>query len=65
MWWKWTVFIFCALLLLSVIFSTSLDWLKRRSGSFGARAEDWWGCVVGIIILGVILFFIGRSVLGR
>lgn len=62
MWWRWVIFIVCAVLILSCVTSTTIDWIKGKTGPFGPKPEDWWGCGVFTILIGVLMFWIGRQI---
>jgi len=62
MWWKWTVFIVCGILILGCVIGTTVDWIKGKTGPFGPNPADWWGCGVFTIIVGLIMFWVGRMI---
>jgi hypothetical protein len=60
MWWRWTIFITCGIMIAACIISTTIDWIKGKTGPFGPKPEDWWGCGIFTIILAAVMFWIGR-----
>ena len=57
MWWKWTLIIIGGLLVLACIISTTIDWIKGKTGPFGPSPENWWGCgIFTIIVLGLMVW---------
>ena len=61
MWWKWTIFIICGTMILACIISTTIDWIKGKTGPFGPKPMDWWGCGVFTILLLFIMYWLGRG----
>ena len=60
--WKWVVFIICGILIAACVISTTIDWVKGKTGPFGPKPEDWWGCGVFTILIGLLMFWIGRQI---
>ncbi len=61
MWWKWTLFIICGILILACVVSTTIDWIKGKTGPFGPKPQDWWGCGVFTILIGLLMFWLSRQ----
>ena len=61
MWWKWTLFIICGILILICIISTTVDWIKGKTGPFGPKPEDWWGCGVFTIAILAVMYWLARQ----
>ena len=62
MWWKWTLFIVCGILILGCVISTTIDWIKGKTGPFGPKPEDWWGCGVFTIAVGAAMFWLAKQI---
>lgn len=62
MWWKWTIFIICGILVLACIIDTTYNWIKGNTGPLGPKAIDWWGCGVFTIILLAVMYWIGKYI---
>ena len=60
MWWKWALFIICALMIAACIISTTIDWIKGKTGPFGPNPADWWGCGVFTLIIAAIMLWLSR-----
>lgn len=63
MWWRWTIFVIGALLVLSCIISTTIDWIKGKTGPFGPNPENWWGCGIFTVIVIIIMAWIGKDII--
>ncbi|MDP2920889.1 MAG: hypothetical protein Q8O12_00775 [Candidatus Omnitrophota bacterium] len=62
MWWKWVIFVICAVLILSCVISTTIDWCKGKTGPFGPKPADWWGCGIFTILIGLLMLWLGRQI---
>ena len=62
MWWKWTIFVICGMLILICIVDTTINWIKGNTGPFGPKAYDWWGCGVFTLVLAGIMFWVGKYI---
>ncbi|MDP8262976.1 MAG: hypothetical protein P9M13_06715 [Candidatus Ancaeobacter aquaticus] len=61
MWWKWALFVLCAVSILACIISTTIDWFKGHTGPFGPKPEDWWGCGIFTIVLLLVMYWLGKK----
>ena len=62
MWWKWTIFIFSAILILGCVVDTTYNWIKGNTGPLGPNPWDWWGCGIFTIILAAVMFCVGKYI---
>lgn len=62
MWWRWAAFIFGGFLVLACIISTTLDWIKGKTGPFGPKPENWWGCGIFTIVVLALMYWIGLGI---
>ncbi len=63
MWWQWLLLIVCAGLIIGCNVDTALAWKRGKTGPFGPHAENWWGCAVFTILLGIVMVWIGTKLL--
>jgi len=61
MWWKWTLFILSGILILGCVISTTIDWIKGKTGPFGPKPGDWWGCGVFTILIGLLMYWLAKQ----
>ncbi len=62
MWWKWTLFILGGICILACVGDTTYNWIKGNTGPFGPKPEDWWGCGVFTIIVGLGMFWLAKQI---
>jgi hypothetical protein len=53
--------IICTLLVLACVVSTTLDWIKGKTGPFGPNPADWWGCGAFTLVLVIVMYLVGRQ----
>lgn len=61
MWWRWTIIVIGVLIVLACAISTTIDWIKGKTGPFGPRPEDWWGCGIFTIIVLAIMAWAAKG----
>ena len=62
MWWRWTLFIICGIAILACVISTTVDWVKGKTGPFGPKPADWWGCGIFTIIIAALMYWLGKGI---
>lgn len=62
MWWKWTLFIIGILSILACVIDTSVNWIKGKTGPFGPNPQDWWGCGIFCILIGLGLLWLAKHI---
>ena len=62
MWWRWALFILCGVLILCCMGSTAMDWKRGKTGPFGPRPENWWGCGAFTVVVGALMAWLGRHI---
>jgi len=62
MWWKWTLFIILGISILTCLVSTTIEWIKKKTGPFGPNPINWWGCGIFTIILGLLMLWLGNKI---
>ncbi|MFH1878035.1 MAG: hypothetical protein ABH883_04440 [Candidatus Omnitrophota bacterium] len=62
MWWKWLLFIILAVMAAGCVISTTIDWINGKTGPFGPEPENWWGCGVFTIIIGLVMFWLAKQI---
>lgn len=62
MWWRWIIFVLCGICILACVVDTTINWIRGKTGPFGPRPEEWWGCGVFTIILIAVMWWVGRQI---
>ncbi|NQT90016.1 MAG: hypothetical protein HQ558_02050 [Candidatus Omnitrophica bacterium] len=62
MWWRWTVLIIGSILILACVISTTVDWIKGKTGPFGPKPMDWWGCGIFTILIALLVYWVSKGI---